>query len=55
MTDKQSDTPNAVMAERKRCEDICTQHINVLRSVFQNDAARAIEQIRSEIRDGRIA
>lgn len=40
----------AVTAERQRCEAICTDHISVLRKLFQNDVARAIEQVRAEIK-----
>ncbi|GAA4169274.1 hypothetical protein [Shinella granuli] len=41
---------DAVMAERERCETICSDHISFLRKLFQNDVARAIEQVRAEIK-----
>ncbi|EYR81422.1 hypothetical protein [Shinella sp. DD12] len=40
----------AVMAERGRCEAVCTDHISIFRKIFQNDVARAIEQVRAEIK-----
>lgn len=41
---------DAVMAERERCEAVCTDHISILRKLFQNDVARALEQVRAEIK-----
>ncbi len=42
----------AIIAERARCTEICSDHISVLRKIFQNDTARALEQVRAEIRKG---
>ncbi|RVG90393.1 hypothetical protein [Sinorhizobium meliloti] len=39
-----------ILAERERAAGICSDHIAVLRKIFQNDVARAIEQVRAEIK-----
>lgn len=41
---------DAVMAERARCETVCSDHISILRKLFQNDVAHALEQVRAEIK-----
>lgn len=40
----------AILAERQRAVEVCTDHISVLRKIFQHDVARAIEQVRAEIK-----
>lgn len=48
---KQSASEDA-LAERARCVAIVSDHINALRKVFQNDVARALEQVRDEMTRG---
>ena len=40
----------AILAERQRAVEVCADHISVLRQIFQHDVARAIEQVRAEIK-----
>lgn len=44
-----TDIATAILAERKRCLEVVSDHISVLRKLFQNDVARALEQVRAEI------
>lgn len=41
---------SVILAERERAVEVCTDHISVLRKIFQHDVARAIEQVRAEIK-----